>query len=93
MSDFDLVLIGDIVLPDRVIERGHVAVRDGRVAAVGDGPAPGAATVEDFTGGLILPGCDRRAGPFALPGRPRGFPLVDPLGGDRRGNDDCRHAL
>ena len=56
MSDFDLVLIGDVVLPDRVIERGYVAVRDGEVAAVGDGPAPGAATVEDFTGGSILPG-------------------------------------
>ena len=56
MSDFDLVLIGDIVLPDRVVERGHVAVREGRVAAVGAGPAPGGATVEDFNGGLILPG-------------------------------------
>ncbi len=56
MSDFDLVLIGDIVLPERVVERGHVAMRDGKVAGIGDGPAPGAATVEDFTGGLILPG-------------------------------------
>ncbi len=56
MSDFDLVLTGNVVLPDRIVERGHVAVRDGRVAAVGDGPAPGATTVEDFNGGLILPG-------------------------------------
>ena len=56
MSDFDLVLKGDIVLPDRVVERGYVAVRGGKVADLGGGPAPGAEAVEDFTGGLILPG-------------------------------------
>ena len=56
MSDFDLVLIGDIVLPDRVIERGYVAVRDGKVAETDVGQAPGAAAVEDFTGSLVLPG-------------------------------------
>ena len=33
MSDFDLVLSGTVVLPDRVIERGYVAVRDGKIAA------------------------------------------------------------
>ena len=56
MSDFDLVLIGDLVLPDRVIERGYVAVRGGEIAAIGERPAPEAATFEDFSGGLILPG-------------------------------------
>ena len=39
-----------------MVERGHVAVRDGKVAGIGGGPAPGASVVEDFTGALILPG-------------------------------------
>ena len=34
MSDFDLSLSGAIVLPDRIIEAGYVAVRDGKIAAV-----------------------------------------------------------
>ena len=37
MSDFDLSLTGTIVLADRIIERGHVAVRDGKIALVGEG--------------------------------------------------------
>jgi allantoinase len=56
MSDFDLSLTGTIVLPDRIIERGHVAVRDGKIAAVGDGPAPAARTRHDLGTALVLPG-------------------------------------
>ncbi|MBL8595762.1 MAG: allantoinase, partial [Devosia sp.] len=40
MSDFDLVLAGTVVLPSMVIEDGYVAVRDGRVAHVGEGTPP-----------------------------------------------------
>jgi allantoinase len=32
---FDLVVSGRVVLPERVLDRGYVAVRDGRIAAVG----------------------------------------------------------
>ena len=32
MSDFDLVLAGQVVLPDRCLTRGYVAVREGRIA-------------------------------------------------------------
>ena len=56
MSDFDLVLAGTLVLPDRVVEGGWVGVRDGRVAALGQGVAPAARERHILTGDLILPG-------------------------------------
>ncbi|TWS96861.1 dihydroorotase family protein [Reyranella sp. CPCC 100927] len=56
MSDFDLVLRGNVVLADRVIADGHVAVRDGRIARVGGGDAPAARRTEDFHGSWIIPG-------------------------------------
>ena len=37
MTDFDLVLKGTVVLPDRIVEGGHVAVRDGKIVHVGAG--------------------------------------------------------
>src|SRR5579859_4600335 len=43
-----------IVLADRVIERGWVALADGRVAEIGEGAAP--AGSEDAAGDLVLPG-------------------------------------
>ena len=56
MADFDTVLIGTLVLPDRIVERGHVAISSDRIAAVGDGPAPAASERHDFGDALILPG-------------------------------------
>ncbi|MBR1155410.1 alpha-D-ribose 1-methylphosphonate 5-triphosphate diphosphatase [Bradyrhizobium sp. JYMT SZCCT0428] len=43
-----------IILADRVIERGWVAISDGRIAEFGQGDAPGRA--EDAAGDLIMPG-------------------------------------
>src|SRR5579859_7304243 len=43
-----------IVLADRVIERGWVALADGRVAEIGEGAAP--AGSEDARGDLLMPG-------------------------------------
>src|SRR5438477_8371327 len=43
-----------VVLADRVIERGWVAIADGRIAEFGDGDAPGRA--EDAAGDLVMPG-------------------------------------
>ena len=40
MSDFDLVLRGNIVLSDRIIEDGYVAVSGGKVGKVGAGMPP-----------------------------------------------------
>jgi allantoinase len=37
MADFDLVLQGTVVLPERIVEEGYVAVRDGKIAEVGLG--------------------------------------------------------
>jgi len=53
---FDLVIHGDLVLPDRVLPAGWVAVAGGRIAAIGAGPPPPATTVVDHTGHLVLPG-------------------------------------
>ncbi len=59
MSDaqpYDLVLTGDIVLADRVIAGGHVAVRGEVIAAIGQGAPPPAARLARHDGRLILPG-------------------------------------
>ncbi|MCA1297335.1 dihydroorotase [Stappia indica] len=56
MSDFDLVLRGRVVLTDREVEGGFVAVRDGKVALVGEGSAPAARERHDLGAALILPG-------------------------------------
>jgi N-acetylglucosamine-6-phosphate deacetylase len=46
---------GRVVTPDRVLENGWVSVRDGRIAAVGEGAAPDGPTT-DVGGGTIVPG-------------------------------------
>lgn len=56
MADFDLVLAGTVVLPDRVISRGYVAVSDGKIARVGEGHAPAGLERHDLGEALILPG-------------------------------------
>lgn len=56
MSDFDLVLAGTVVLPDRVVPQGFVAVRDGKVALVGQGAPPAARERHLLGRALILPG-------------------------------------
>lgn len=56
MSDYDLVLKGCVVLPDRVLQDGYVAVRDGLIADVGRGAMPDAREQHDLGRGLILPG-------------------------------------
>ena len=56
MADFDTVLIGTLVLPDRIVERGFVAISGEKIAAVGDGSAPAARDRHDLGEALILPG-------------------------------------
>ncbi|WP_137177139.1 dihydroorotase family protein [Roseomonas sp. AR75] len=55
-TPFDLVLTGDIVLADRVIPGGYVAVRGETVAAIGAGAPPPAKRIADFAGKVIMPG-------------------------------------
>lgn len=56
MADFDLVVTGRIVFTDRILEKGYLAVRDGKIAAIGVGQAPAALESYDFGNGLVLPG-------------------------------------
>lgn len=56
MADFDTILIGTLVLPDRIVERGYVAIAGDKIAAVGDGPAPAGRDRHDLGTALILPG-------------------------------------
>jgi len=55
-APYDLVVLGDLVLPDMVLPGGYVAVRGEAVAAVGQGAPPPAASVADHSGMLVLPG-------------------------------------
>lgn len=56
MSDFDLVLKGTLVLAERIVPGGHIAVRDGKVVALGTGEPPAARERHDLGKALILPG-------------------------------------
>ena len=52
----DLVLKGDVVLPDRVVPRGFVAITDGKIVASGEGAPPPAKATDDHNGCLLFPG-------------------------------------
>ncbi|EJJ30252.1 dihydroorotase [Rhizobium sp. CF142] len=54
--DFDLVLQGTVVLPERIVEGGYVAVYDGKIAEVGIGVPPAAKERYLLGKALILPG-------------------------------------
>ena len=51
----DQVFAGTVVLPDRMIDNGHVLVADGLVQAVGSGPVP-AGERHGGTGFFVFPG-------------------------------------
>lgn len=56
MSDFDLVLLGQIVGTDTVRNNGYIAIRDGKIERIGEGQAPSARETHDFGDAFILPG-------------------------------------
>ena len=53
---FDLVVRGDLVLPDRLVPGGHLAILDGTIRAVGVGALPVARTTVEAGGKLVFPG-------------------------------------
>ena len=53
---YDSLVRGTVVTAAEVIPDGWIAITGERIAAVGDGAAPQAATVLDYSGKLVLPG-------------------------------------
>jgi len=53
---YDLLLRGALVLPDRILDGGWVAVRGEKIAAVGSGDAPEARQVIDAGTDWVIPG-------------------------------------
>lgn len=53
---FDTVLRGNVVTPGQILEGGWLAIRDGRIAALGTGPAPDATETVDHGDHWLLPG-------------------------------------
>src|ERR1700722_4929059 len=56
MADFDLVVTGNLVLAERIVENGFVAVSGGKVALTGQGAPPQARETFDAQGLWVLPG-------------------------------------
>lgn len=56
MADFDLVVSGTVVLPDRIVPGGYVAARDGKIVQIGQGIPPAARERHELGEALILPG-------------------------------------
>jgi allantoinase len=55
-TPYDRVILGEIVLPDGVLEQGYVAIRGETIAAIGQGEAPPATATTDHSGKWVLPG-------------------------------------
>ncbi|WP_153101163.1 dihydroorotase [Paraburkholderia hayleyella] len=56
MSDFDLVVQGNLVDAERVVQGGWLAVRDGKIVERGSGAAPAARESVDARSQWVLPG-------------------------------------
>lgn len=55
-TTFDLLLQGDVVLPDRVLKDGYIAIQGETIAAVGEGKPPTANRIEAHPDCLLFPG-------------------------------------
>ena len=53
---FELLVRGDLVLPDRVLKHGYLAIDAGKISAVGVGTPPAAQSVVDASDKLVFPG-------------------------------------
>ena len=53
---FDLIVRGDLVLPDRVLAGGYLGISEGTIGAIGTSPAPPAKATVDAGGKLVFPG-------------------------------------
>ena len=55
-AHFDRVVRGTLVLPDRQLANGWIAVAGDTIAAIGAGAAPAADTTDDYGTALVFPG-------------------------------------
>jgi allantoinase len=53
---YDSVIRGTAILPDGPLDNAWIAIRDGRIAAIGTGEAPQVAEIFDAGSDLIIPG-------------------------------------
>jgi allantoinase len=67
----DLVITGDIVLPDQIVKKGTLAINRGKVTSIqSDGTSPAAKKVIDAGGCLVMPGfIDAHVHTFSIPGQ------------------------
>lgn len=56
MNDFDLVVCGNLVDAEQIVQNGWIAVRDGKIVARGMGPAPSTKDFVDARGHWIISG-------------------------------------
>lgn len=56
LVSFDLVIRGDLVLPEEMLPDGYLAIRAGRIGAIGAGAPPPAREIVDARGRLVFPG-------------------------------------
>jgi allantoinase len=56
MADFDLVIRGNVVTADKIIEDGFIAVSNGKIGLVGTGAPPAGRDSVDASGHWIMPG-------------------------------------
>ncbi|MDQ0390481.1 dihydroorotase [Labrys monachus] len=55
-APYDRLVRGTLVLPDRRLPGGWIAIAGGRIAAIGEGAAPAALATDDFGDRLVFPG-------------------------------------
>ena len=53
---YDRLVAGTLVLPDRIVPDGWIAIRGDTIAAIGEGPRPASSAVHDAGSAFLLPG-------------------------------------
>ncbi len=56
MTQLDATLIGNLVLPDKILKDGYVAIKSGKIVGIGRGELPPSRQHYDYTGHWVLPG-------------------------------------
>lgn len=85
-ADYALTNVRIVTAPGRVIEKGTVLIRNGRIAAVGPTVAvPAGVVTMDLSGNSVYPGLIDAATNIGLPSAYRPLPMADATTGGRGG--------